>query len=50
MPAEERRRRMRRMRRRLQNNTIFDWLDGILACCADIMGAQPQASGLWAAG
>lgn len=41
MPAMERRRRMRRMRRRLQNNTIFDWLDAILARSSDIMAAQP---------
>ena len=45
MPTEERRRRMRRMRRRLENNTIFDWLDAILARCADLM-AQPPASNL----
>ncbi|HEU4993945.1 MAG TPA: trehalose-6-phosphate synthase [Gemmatimonadaceae bacterium] len=50
MPHEERRRRMRRMRRKLQNNTIFDWLDAILARCADIMGTQPPATGIWAAG
>jgi trehalose 6-phosphate synthase len=50
MPAEERRRRMHRMRRRLQNNTIFDWLDAILARCADIMRSQPPASSAWAAG
>ena len=45
MPAEERKRLMRRMRRRLQNNTIFDWMDAILARCADIVSAQhpPQA-------
>ena len=41
MPAEERRKRMRRMRRRLKNNTIFDWLESILARGADIM-AHPQ--------
>ena len=45
MPAEERRRRMRRMRRRLENNTIFDWMDAILSRCADLM-AQPPASNL----
>lgn len=44
MPAEERRRRMRRMRRRLSTNTIFDWLDGILARCADIMGPTDSSS------
>lgn len=43
MPAEERTRRMRRMRRRLQNNTIFDWLDNIFARCAEIM-SQPADS------
>jgi alpha,alpha-trehalose-phosphate synthase [UDP-forming] len=48
MPGEERRRRMRRMRRRLQTNTIFDWLDAILARSADIMGAQPPTTGAWA--
>jgi len=50
MPAEERRRRMRKMRRRLQNNTIFDWLDAILARCSDIMSAQPPASSARAVG
>lgn len=50
MPAEERRRRMRRMRRWLQNNTIFDWLDAILARSADIMQSQPPAPSAWAAG
>ena len=40
MPAEERRKRMRRMRRRLKNNTIFDWLESILARGADIMSQQ----------
>ena len=42
MSGEERRRRMRRMRRRLGNNTIFDWMDSIHARCADIM-ATPSA-------
>jgi alpha,alpha-trehalose-phosphate synthase [UDP-forming] len=46
MPAEERRRRMRRMRRRLQTNTIFDWLDAILARSADIMAVLPAAVGM----
>ena len=45
MPAEERRRRMRRMRRRLRTNTIFDWLDSILARAADIMSEQPAGAG-----
>ena len=42
MPGEERRRRMRRMRRRLKNNTIFDWLESILARGSDIMSQQAQ--------
>jgi len=45
MPAEERRRRMHRMRRKLQNNTIFDWLDAILARCGGIMGTNPPLEG-----
>lgn len=49
MPASERRRRMRRMRRRLQNTTIFDWLDSVLARCSDIMSGG-SASGVRAAG
>jgi alpha,alpha-trehalose-phosphate synthase [UDP-forming] len=48
MPAEERKRRMRRMRRRLQNNTIFDWLDAILARCAESMAALPPTPGVGA--
>ena len=47
MPAEERRRRMRRMRRRLQTNTIFDWMDAILSRGADIMAAAPTTR-VWA--
>jgi trehalose 6-phosphate synthase len=43
MSGEERRRRMRRMRRRLGNNTIFDWMDTILARCADIMASPSSA-------
>jgi trehalose-6-phosphate synthase len=50
MPLEERKRRMRRMRRRLQNNTIFDWLDAILARCGDIMGTHPPPEGAAATG
>jgi trehalose 6-phosphate synthase len=50
MPATERQRRMRRMRRRLQNNTIFDWLDAILARSADIMEARPPLPTVRAAG
>jgi alpha,alpha-trehalose-phosphate synthase [UDP-forming] len=41
MPEEERRKRMRRMRRRISNNTIFDWLESILGRGADIMAQQP---------
>ena len=40
MPMAERRRRMRRMRRRLENNTIFDWLDSVLSRCSDIMSIE----------
>ena len=50
MPTVERRRRMRRMRRRLQNNTIFDWLDAILSRSSDIMAALPEESSARAAG
>lgn len=42
MSAEERRRRMHRMRRQLDNSTIFDWLESILARAAEIMGLCPQ--------
>ena len=45
MPLEERKRRMHRMRRQLQNNTIFDWLDAILARCGDILGSHPPPAG-----
>jgi hypothetical protein len=41
---------MRRMRRRLQTNTIFDWLDAILARATDIMAAQPVSAEARAAG
>jgi trehalose-6-phosphate synthase len=41
MSPEERKRRMHRMRRQLQNSSIFDWLDSILARSTEIMGAQP---------
>jgi alpha,alpha-trehalose-phosphate synthase [UDP-forming] len=49
IPHVERCRRMRSMRRQLQNNTIFDWLEAILARCADVMtkrgeGAEWQAT------
>ena len=37
MAPQERRKRMRRMRRRLANNTIYDWLESILARGSDIM-------------
>jgi alpha,alpha-trehalose-phosphate synthase [UDP-forming] len=51
MPAEERRVRMRKMRRRLRTNTIFDWLDAILARCADIIAAStPAETGIRAVG
>lgn len=40
MPADERRRRMRRMRRQLNNSTIFDWLESILAKSSEIMERQ----------
>ncbi len=43
MPADERRRRIRRMRRRIENNTIFDWLESILARGSDIMAQQTLA-------
>jgi len=42
MGGEERKTRMRRMRRRLKNNTIFDWLESILARGSDIMAQQAQ--------
>ena len=48
MPAVERCRRMRRMRRRLQNNTIFDWFEAIVARCADIV-ARRQVGAEWPA-
>jgi trehalose 6-phosphate synthase len=37
MPHDERRRRMRAMRAKLHRSTIFDWLEAILARCADLM-------------
>jgi trehalose 6-phosphate synthase len=43
MAPEERRKRMRRMRRRLANNTIFDWLESILGRGSDIMALPQQA-------
>jgi alpha,alpha-trehalose-phosphate synthase [UDP-forming] len=45
MSQEERRTRMRRMRRRLKNNTIFDWLEAILARGAAIMTQQQPVPG-----
>jgi alpha,alpha-trehalose-phosphate synthase [UDP-forming] len=42
MSPDERRRRMHRMRRQLENSTIFDWLESILARTAEIMGLCPQ--------
>src|SRR5262249_35286728 len=43
MTPDERRRRMHRMRRRLNNATIFDWLDAILARASRIMDADQGA-------
>ena len=43
MPPDERRRRMRRMRRQLNNSTIFDWLDSILARATAVMARQQSA-------
>ena len=40
MPADERRRRMRAMRAQLHRSTIFDWLESILARCADLMDGR----------
>jgi len=37
MEPSERRRRMRSMRAQLHRSTIFDWLEAILARCADLM-------------
>jgi trehalose 6-phosphate synthase len=42
MSADERRRRMHRMRRRLNNATIFDWLDSIVARATRIMDADAE--------
>ena len=44
MDMEERTRRMRVMRAQLHRSTIFDWLEAILARCADLMDATTQAS------
>jgi trehalose-6-phosphate synthase len=44
MPADERRRRMRRMRRKLHQATIFDWIDSIMARCAEIIATSPVAA------
>jgi trehalose 6-phosphate synthase len=41
MEPAERRRRMRAMRAQLHRSTIFDWLDAILARCADLMDNRP---------
>jgi alpha,alpha-trehalose-phosphate synthase [UDP-forming] len=41
MPVEERRKRMRQMRKRIAENTIFDWLESILGRGSDIMAHQP---------
>ena len=37
MEPAERRRRMRAMRAKLHRSTIFDWLESILARCAELM-------------
>jgi len=44
MEPAERRRRMRAMRAQLHRSTIFDWLESILARCADLM-AGPHGEG-----
>jgi alpha,alpha-trehalose-phosphate synthase [UDP-forming] len=44
MPPVERCRRMRRMRRRQENNTIFDWLEAILARCVDVITKQSEGA------
>jgi trehalose 6-phosphate synthase len=44
MPLDERRKRMRRMRRQLNDSTIFDWLESILAKSGEIMHRQAAAS------
>ena len=43
MEPDERRRRMRAMRAQLHRSTIFDWLESILARCADLMDGRPSA-------
>jgi trehalose 6-phosphate synthase len=45
MDLGERRRRMRAMRAQLRRSTIFDWLEAILARCADLMdrSVRPMA-------
>ena len=40
MEPDERRRRMRAMRSQLHRSTIFDWLQAILARCADLMDGR----------
>lgn len=40
MEPAERRRRMRSMRFQLRRSTIFDWLDAILARCAELMNRR----------
>jgi trehalose 6-phosphate synthase len=42
MPKDERKRRMHRMRRQLQDSTIFDWLESILAKSGEIMHQQSE--------
>ena len=43
MPLPERQRRMHRMRRQLQDSTIFDWLESILAKAGEIMHQQSES-------
>lgn len=45
MEPAERRRRMRVMRARLHRSTIFDWLESILARCADLMDDPHRRGG-----
>jgi trehalose 6-phosphate synthase len=43
MPLDERKKRMHRMRRQLNDSTIFDWLESILAKAGEIMHQQAGA-------
>ena len=42
MDGAERRRRMRAMRAQLRRSTIFDWLEGILGRCAELMDGRTE--------